>query len=203
MGKLSVEDQKAFRDEFLKYHNLGFKTILILGDKACDLFKKIYTGDLYTIKTAEDVRNFKETQNFLSDKTLAFEDLSIMTKEVQASLLKFVEEPTRPLVVLCSKDNISDAMMSRFTVYIKQVYPIKQKPMTLKQFSKLRESALNKQYTSKFDEVEYTPEEELILTDLLLACRTYCPLYWYWYQYIRTYSPFISNPDSYIQFLEE
>lgn len=169
-----TEDQKYLLSK-LKYVK-QFMTTLILGNKACTLFKQAYKGDLHTLRSADDVREFKNKYDFPTDEVLVFEDLSLMTADVQASLLKFIEEPIRPLVVLCSKDNISDAMMSRFMYYIKMEDNLIYKPMDPEEFIKIKLSAEDKIKTH--NESDLTSEEEFFINNLQGACMKYNPLFW-------------------------
>lgn len=182
-----------------------FRTVLITGNLACRLFKQMYVGDLYTLKTAEDVRNFKEIYNFDSDKVLVFEDLSLMTSEVQASLLKFIEEPTRPLMVLCSKDNVSDAMRSRFMYYIKLEDPVTSKFLSTKHMANMKLILTDKENTLKRvpdSDITFTEDETLMKTDLPAACMKISPEYYHSYQYIRKNEPHLYNYDTYLQFID-
>lgn len=96
-----------------------YRVILIIG-KAVKVFKSIFKGEYSTITTAEDVRQFMDKyQGFYNDKPIVFEDISLMTKEVQSRLLKFIEEPTSPLIILASKDNVSPIILSRCKLIIK------------------------------------------------------------------------------------
>lgn len=201
---MTLEERQIYLSTKLKEARTRYKTILLLGEEACRLFKLGYKGEYYTLKTADDVREFKDRFYYESNDPLIFEDLSLMTKEVQASLLKFIEEPVRPLLVLCSKDNLSGAMMSRFMTYIKIEEPIKCKFISIDQFIDTKMSAEEKKkYNDRHpeDQQSYTDDEQLILTNLEKACLYMCPDYWYWHTYVCNNAGHIHNPDRYIRLM--
>ena len=198
---MTTEEQKLYIVSKLKLAK-QFRTNLVLGQLGCTLFKQVYKGEIYTLKSADDVRNFKNSY-FIPDETpLVFEDLSLMTADVQASLLKFIEEPERPLIVLCSEDNISDAMMSRFMNYVKVEELLNPKYISISEFIKTKELAEDKQRTTAPNELpQYTDNEKLIITDLNRACLLLCPDYWYWYTSIKLTKPELTNIDQFIKLM--
>ena len=101
-----------------------FHTTILIGD-ICTSFKNIYKGRLYTIVSADDVRQFLADHNMPEDKPIVFEDLSMMTSIVRSRLLKFIEEPPAPLIILASSDNISPVILSRCCRIIKTPNSIK------------------------------------------------------------------------------
>lgn len=179
------------------------KTTLLLGDLACTLFKQIYKGDMYTLKTSQDVREFRETYNYGTDEVLVFEDLSLMTPDTQAALLKFIEEPKRPLIVLCSNDNISGAMMSRFAHKVKLENKLQIDGISIKDFIDARQSLREKLYLEqvKGEPQTYTPEEDEIRTNFDKACLHLCPEYWYYNEYAKSHLDSMYNLDLYIALL--
>lgn len=198
---MTTDEQKLHIVSNLKLAK-QFKTNLVLGQLGCKLFKQVYKGDIHTLKSAEDVREFKNMYFFKDETPLVFEDLSLMTPEVQSSLLKFIEEPERPLIVLCSDDNVSDAMMSRFMNYVKLEEPLPQQFLSVLEFISLRETAIDKQRnTPQSEHPDYTPNEKLIITDLNKACLKLCPEYWYWSTFVKLNKPEINNPDTYLKLM--
>ena len=73
-------------------------------------------------------------QGVPNDKPLVFEDLSLMTPEVQTRLLKFIEEPSSPLIILASMDNISPIILSRCKVVFKVPIPTECNPIPVSKF---------------------------------------------------------------------
>lgn len=106
---------------------------LIVGD-AAKVFKKIYTGDYYTIVTAEDVRDFMAKFSVPDTKPLVFEDLALMTPRVQTYLLKFIEEPPMPLVILSSVDHVTPTILSRSKRIVKIPCEMPTFKMSIKEF---------------------------------------------------------------------
>lgn len=180
-----------------------FMTTLLLGELGCTLFKQIYKGDMYTLKSAQDVREFRETYNFGTEEVLVFEDLSLMTPDTQAALLKFIEEPKRPLIVLCSQDNLSGAMYSRFAHKVKLEAKTQITGMSIQDFIDTKQSLKEKKYleSQSGEQQSYTDEEILIDTDFQRACLQLCPDYWYYSEYAKEYLTNTYNLDMYIGLL--
>lgn len=195
---METHEQKQFIVNNLKRAR-EFKTNLVIGELGCRLFKEVYKGELHTITNAEQVREFKDIYFYESEDPLVFEDLSLLTPNIQASLLKFIEEPTRPVIVLCSQDNISEAMMSRFMNYVKIEEDLKSDFLSIESFINIKEEAEDK---SMFDEGNDLDEKErLILKDIDKASLALCPEYWYWSTYIKLTRPDVYNPDVYIKLM--
>lgn len=94
------------------------KTPLLIISKAVSLFKKMYRGNIYNLNSLEDVREFiSEFSGVALDFPIVIEDVSNLYRD--SSLLKLVEEASFPLVLLASKDNLSNAMMSRMKSILK------------------------------------------------------------------------------------
>lgn len=95
------------------------KTPLLIIGKGVPLFKKMYKGNIYNLTSLEDVREFiSEFSEVELDFPIVIEDVSNLYRD--SSLLKLIEESKFPLVMLASKDNLSDALMSR-TKYILKI----------------------------------------------------------------------------------
>lgn len=167
---------------------------IVIGH-AVKVFKKIYKGDFYTITTADDVREFLGKWNMPNDKPLVFEDISLMTPTVQTRLLKFIEEPPMPLIILASNDNVSPIILSRCKNIVKIKSEVKYSPVSLKDFVTNKIEYENEIKSQKLEGKELPPfntESEAL---------TSCPEYLYLQSKIRlmghTY-----NPDKYLQLLE-
>lgn len=180
-----------------------FQTTLLIGSLALTLFKQMYKGHIYTLKTAEEVRDFIERFNYVSNEVVVFEDLSLMTKEVQTFLLKFIEEPTHIILALCTNDNVPPALRSRFVRTIKIEEPITLKMIPLQQFIQMKLQAEEKLKTQQRTgtSVDLSNEEQLILNDLPKACQLLCPDYWYWSTYVKMNCPYLYNADKYLSLL--
>ena len=94
------------------------KTPLLIIGKGVPLFKKMYKGNIYNLTSLEDVREFiSEFSEVELDFPIVIEDVSNLYRD--SSLLKLIEESKFPLVMLASKDNLSDALMSRMKYILK------------------------------------------------------------------------------------
>lgn len=114
-----IEEQKYIASR-LKPEIINTCMTTILLGRSASIFKKIYKGDMHTITTADEVRDFLSKWSVApSDKPIVFEDLSLMTSAVQNYLLKFVEEPPSPIIMLASQDNVSPIILSRCRNIIK------------------------------------------------------------------------------------
>ena len=112
------------KDELLSIKNEissfdKYNVILLIGDSVKAFKQMLKDTPYYTITTADEVRQFIDEHSYPSDKPLIFEDISKMTSSVQTYLLKFIENPPAPLIILSSKDNISPIILSRCKRIIK------------------------------------------------------------------------------------
>ena len=153
-----------------------FMTTIIMGELGCKLFKELYSDDIYFLKTPDDVIKFISTYDFETEKTVAFGDLSFISKVGQGALLKFIEETKRPLIALCSKGDITEAMRSRFCKCVRIENPLAVNEMTMGEFLKVKKRVKNKIIT---DRRLYSKEEYLIKTDMIKACFELNPIYWH------------------------
>lgn len=100
--------------------NKGDYPALIIGDAVVD-FKKEFSGPIVSVK---DVTELKEVIAYYSgiprlDRLLVIEDISFLGKDVNTSLLKFVEETELELVLLSKFDKIDEVLLSRIKKVIK------------------------------------------------------------------------------------
>lgn len=124
------------------------KVTILLG-QASQVFKQIFTGDYHTLTSADDVKQFISDYMIPNDKPLVFEDLSVLTSQVQTYLLKFIEEPPTPLVILASKDNISPIILSRCKSIIKLPNTLKRGNQNITTFiNNYEEDIINNKLTS-------------------------------------------------------
>lgn len=167
-----------------------FRVTIIIGE-ATKLFKKMITSPYYTITKADEVRDFLANHIMPNDTPIIFEDLSLMTRNVQAYLLKFIEEPPAPLIILASQDNISPVILSRCRNIIKIPSTINPQNLSISEFVSHRLelmdeiSACKRQGKSVDSEVqyEYDNPEEFSLKQ--------CPEYYYRVTQIK-----LSNNDT-------
>lgn len=177
-----------------------FRVTIIIGT-AVDLFKKMIKSPYYTITKADEVRSFLANHTTPNDSPLIFEDLSLMTQNVQAYLLKFIEEPPSPLIILASKDNISPVILSRCKNIIKIPSTIVPNNKPLSEFVSHRLELLDEikaaRYTEKGVDLniqyEYDNPEEFSLKD--------CPEYMYRVAQIKLSNNDIRNVDKYLKLL--
>lgn len=160
-----LEIKQFLAKELTKENVFNNKTTLLIGN-ASKLFKSIYVGDIISINTAEDVKEFMNEYNIQSEKPLVFEDISLMQQYVQSYLLKFIENFPRPLIVLASIDNISPIILSRFKKIIKIPNEYKYSNVSLNKFLEEHQDSLKSNY---------------VLPELKNESLSYCPEYYYRY----------------------
>ena len=110
-----------------------FKTNMVIG-KAVNVFKSIYEGDYYTINTEREVKSFIDYWSVPNNEDLVFEDLSLMSLQVQKYFLKFLEDPPSPVIILASEDNISSIILSRCMNIVKIEENFPKKKVSLEEF---------------------------------------------------------------------
>ncbi len=177
-------EQKEYLMENLKSAKQNMTTI-ILGELGCRIFKELCDDEIHFLKTLQDVKDFMEIYNYETDEVLVFGDLSSLPEIALGALLKFIEEAKRPLIALCSNDDMSGAMMSRFMkkVKIEEKTFINEVPIC--QFIEMKKSAQRK------NSIEgttcrrnlYTKEERLINEEIEKTYQQLCPMYCYYTEY--------------------
>lgn len=177
-------EQKEYLMKNLKSVKQNMTTI-ILGELGCRICMELYGDEIHFLKTLQDVKNFIEIYDYETDEVLVFGDLSSLPEIALGAFLKFIEEAKRPLIALCSKDDMSGAMMSRFMkkVKIEEKRFINEVPIC--QFIEMKKSAQRKMSiegtTSRRN--LYTKEERLINENIDKAYQQLCPMYWYYTEY--------------------
>ena len=92
--------------------------LIIIGERAIYIFKRMYSGNIYKLENFTDVRDFiSEFSGIELNFPVVIEDISKLYRDTP--LLKLVEDSKFPLVLLASQDNLSNAMMSRVKTIIK------------------------------------------------------------------------------------
>lgn len=152
-----------------------YMTTIVLGKLGCKLFKELYNDDIYTLKTINDVKYFRDTFNFATDQIIVFEDISLMSPVVQGALLKFIEETKRPIIALCSKDDVSGALMSRFMKKVKLEYPLEINEMKITDFIRLKKKLQHNRSMRRYEK----NIELLIANDTSETYLRLCPTYWH------------------------
>ena len=103
--------------------NIREKSPALLVDRAAVLFKENYSGEIYSVETQEELKNFVETfSNMEYSGILVVEDISKVYD--LSTLLKFLEEIKTPIILLAYKDsaNINSVILSRVKTLIKFPY---------------------------------------------------------------------------------
>lgn len=159
-----------------------FHTTILIG-RAAKIAKKMLRNGYRTLTTADEVREFLDFYRMPTDSPIFFEDPSRMLPSVQAYLLKFIEEPPAPLVILASKNNVSPVILSRCKRIIQFPEVIKHGTKSLKEFTELKIRAEEEYELWKKDT---TPDKKPLPDDILKyinhldkASLDDCPEYWY------------------------
>lgn len=160
-----------------------FRVNIVIGP-AVEVFKSIYKDPYETITTAEELRTFLAKWNVPYDKPIVFEDISLMTPSVQAALLKFIEEPPAPLIILASLDNVNSIILSRCKNIVKIPSEVPTPTLKLSEFIERKDK-------------EELPED-LNITEASLQL---CPEYYYRIAKIQQTGKLI-KPDRYLKLLD-
>lgn len=180
-----LEIKQYLANELTKEKVYNYKTILLIGN-ASRLFKSIYNGDIVSINTAEETKEFINEYNIQSDKPLVFEDISLMQQSVQSYLLKFIDNFSRPLILLASIDNISPIILSRFNKIIKIPNEYKYSNVNLSKFLEEHQNDLKSNY---------------VLPELKQESLLYCPEYYYRYTKLNLSNHDNKNRNQLIKFM--
>ena len=162
-----------------------YRTTILIGE-AAKLFKAIFAGNILSINTAEDVRDFLDNYSKESDEVLVFEDISLMNPQVQTYLLKYLEKNFRPLVVLASIDNLSPILLSRFNKKVKLPEDIKSDFTSLDAFLEEHSQDLKSNY---------------VLPELKEESLLYCPEYYYNFKRLATAKHENKNRNQLIRYI--
>lgn len=167
---INKEEQIQLAQELISDKVKEYMTTIIIG-RAVDVFKSIYKGFYDTISTAEDIREFLDKWNMPYDKPIVFEDISLLTPIVQVYLLKFIEEPPAPLIILAKEDNISPIILSRCKHIIKLPDKFNYQPISINEFiAKKEEAQDNDQDFNVYREaLEHCPEYIYMTTKLAMS----------------------------------
>lgn len=155
-----------------------FNTTILIG-RSARIAKKMLPNGYRTITTADDVRSFLDYYSTPTDAPIIFEDPSRMVPSVQAYLLKFIEEPPAPLIILASKDNISPVLLSRCKRCIKFPEDIKHGTKTLQEFTEAKMRA-EEEYRTLLKEKQDIPDDVYkYMTRIEKTSLEECPEYLY------------------------
>lgn len=100
------------REEVIKFMSKikGRTPILLIG-KSARIFRNIYSGRIYNLKNEDDMQDIYNMNISKITKAVVLDDLSQLYND--ENLLKLIEESTLQLILLASKDNLSEVLMSR------------------------------------------------------------------------------------------
>ena len=161
----SNEIKRYIIDKTTKDIIIKSRVTLIIGE-AVKYFKSMYRGEIISITTSEEVKDFIDNYSCYSDTPLVFEDISLMNSLVQTYLLKYIEETCRPLIILASSDNIISTIISRCRNIIKIPKIIDYSFVDIDKFMEEHSDVLQSNY---------------ILPELKYESAMNCPEYYYRY----------------------
>ena len=174
---------------------------LIIG-RAVDVLKPMLRGaNFYTMTKADEVRDFLERFTTATEETLFIEDLSLMTPTVQSFLLKFIEEPLMPLVILASKDNVSPIILSRCKRIIKLPCTDIPGTKTLESFVSARVQVAEEIKTAQRLGEKVSADVLDSYNNVEEASLKECPDYMYKVTRLKSKKSNIYNPDRYLELM--
>lgn len=118
----------------------------------------MYTGNIINIFNVENTRELiQELSGISLEKPLVIDDISLLYRSTV--LLKFIEESKLKLILLASKDNLSNTLLSRIK--------------TIKKYPDESNTSFN--LTSIKDAEKHIKSEELNQDDTINYLATTCP----------------------------
>ena len=100
------------RDTVVQFMNsIEGKTPILLIARAARIFQNIYTGRIYNIQNEEDMSIINNMSISKLTKPVVISDLSSLYDD--EDMLKTIEESKLQFILLASKDNLSDVLVSR------------------------------------------------------------------------------------------
>lgn len=106
MSKLSERDEVI---NFMK--EIDGRTPILLIGKAAYIFKRIYRGRIYQMNNLDDIEIINNMNIAKLNKVVTLFDVSFMTNT--ENMLKLVEETSCRLILLASRDNLPETIISR------------------------------------------------------------------------------------------
>ena len=168
----NTETRKYLAEELTKERLMANRVTLVVG-YASKLVRQMMRRDYYTVTNIDEARSFVAKFSTPLDQVVVVGDLSLLDDRGQATFLKFIEEAYCPLLILASKDNVLETILSRCKKIIKVPVETKYSQVSLNKFISDRE--LEKldfnDETNNFS-LDYLEEESLLN----------CPDYFYIYK---------------------
>ena len=150
--------------------------------------------DIHSIANSEELSELIAEYSHYKNYTLPviIEDISFLNKKTQSQLLKFMEDTSLNLILLASRDNILDTIISRVKEFRK--FYISTKDINF--------LALNKAHELMNDELREkdSEQESLSYDDKLLMCIKYNPILAYTSSIVHKYRK--NEQDKLITLLE-
>lgn len=195
------EEQKYLASLINKEQCQLHRVTLVIGRAAEVLKPMLRNVSLYTMTKADEVRDFLDKFNTPMDEPIFFEDVSLMTPTVQSFLLKFIEEPLMPLIILASKDNISPIILSRCKRIIK--LPCNDIPGTksLESFVSARIQTAEEIKTAQLLGEKVDAEVLESYNNVEASSLKECPDYMYKVTRMKSNKSNIYNPDRYLELM--
>ena len=106
MSKLSERDEVI---NFMKV--IENRTPILLIEKAAIIFKRIYHGQIYQLNNLDDIELINNMTIAKLNKVTVISDLSFNTNT--ENILKLIEETSCRLILLASRDNLPETIISR------------------------------------------------------------------------------------------
>lgn len=143
---------KQVEEIFNLSKNITNNTPMLLIDKARDIFKTLYTGNINYISNTEEARELIQNYSGITlEKPLVIDDVSNLYRDT--ILLKFLEETKLKLILLASQDNLDPIILSRVKTIKKYTSEtnLKYEPIDILQAQKTIESEeLDQENTLKY-----------------------------------------------------
>ena len=159
---------------------------LFIGDAAksfrLQLNKRNLNYEIHELYTTEDLKLFIELFSSYKNYQLPVivTDLSFFNKKDQSLFLKFMDDTDLKLILLASRDNILDTIISRVREFRKFYSSNNKNSISFLQPSKAREDSLN----------ELNNLEDISYEDKLLIYNKYNPVLSYNDYLVRNFSPY-------------
>ena len=106
MSKLSERDEVI---NFMKV--IENRTPILLIEKAAIIFKRIYHGQIYQLNNLDDIELINNMTIAKLNKVTVISDLSFNTNT--ENILKLIEETSCRLILVASRDNLPETIISR------------------------------------------------------------------------------------------
>lgn len=132
---------KKYLASVLTEEKLKENRVTLVVGYAADLVLKMMSTPCYMVTNVAEARDFVGKFSVESDSLVVVGDLYKIGVYGQAAFLKFIEDSYCPVLLLASKDNLLDTIISRCKVVIKVPVSIKYSHMSIGDFIKSRDEA--------------------------------------------------------------